>query len=177
MACGLFVPNGCASLEAQVADRIVHGTGTIKLSEPVGIYKLILWSDGFDPLGTKRNRGSAWVLYATVGLPLGPHHNRNTFLVAIGSTNKTHDAVFAKVATDLSSINDASMPLKVYDSLIGHQHAAFIQCYAYLQDTPKKKSHCTGLNSYNSHRGIYFGYNFDLVAVQDRLPSCNSGEI
>lgn len=81
-------------------------SGSFASCHDVGMLKCVLWFDGFDPLGTKCNCGSTWVLFATVGQPFGPQHNSYMFLVGMGLANITHDEVFQKLGCELDSINN-----------------------------------------------------------------------
>ena len=138
---------------------------------PVRVYEIILWSDSFDPSTTKMNRGSVWVLMATIAPPHDDFHTaKNTYLIGIGSSSVSHDDVFQCLQKELSNIN-SSTPIWSYDAQLGSIARSHLLPYVFLQDTPEKTS-SNFVTNFRGNSTILFGYLGDLPARQQRLPSC-----
>jgi hypothetical protein len=139
----------------------------------VSLFKAIFWTDDFDPRTTKNNRGSCWLLCATVGLPDGPHHNRNTFLIALGSSKIDHSEVYETLTKELNDINRNHTSLNLF---LKHQNIgvnAHVRPYCFLQDTPETTD-CNQTASWKSSHTVLSSYVVDINPLQSKLPSCQS---
>jgi hypothetical protein len=127
----------------------------------VSLFKAIFWTDDFDPRTTKNNRGSCWLLCATVGLPDGPHHNRNTFLIALGSAKIDHSEVYETLTKELNDINRNRTSLNLF---LKHQSIgikAHVCPYCFLQDTPETTD-CNQTASWKSSHTVLSSYIVDI---------------
>jgi hypothetical protein len=137
----------------------------------IALFKAIFWTDNFDFQTTKNNRGSCWLLCATVGLPEGPHHNCNTFLLALGSSKIDHSEVYDKLTSELNSINRNHIRLHLY---LQHQKIgiiAHVRPYCFLQDT-SETTNCNQTASWKSSHTVLYSFIIDINPLQTKLLSC-----
>ena len=73
---------------------------------------IVLWSDDMEPNSSKANRGSVWVLSATIATPHKILNSAiNTYVLAMGPKGIDHDFIFEKVSKDLKYLSSgAEMP-------------------------------------------------------------------
>ena len=137
---------------------------------PTYVLPIYLWRDGFDPFNVKRNKASAWSMFASIGTPqVAIHSTCNTYLSALGPSNISHNSVEQLLQSDLKILSSGK--LKVYD---GHSKTVvlvFAQIYSIQEDRPEKGSH-TYTAAGNSNYHARFGYSGNVLSVKDKLPSC-----
>lgn len=178
---------GCQGINAGGISK--HNVSSLSIPQQtsvtyvVGVYSIILWSDSFEAMATKQNRGSVWVLFASVATPSVSdseavssfNSGKNTVLVAIGPSGKdvSHDCVFRRLRDDLDKLFSPSDPFTSYSRFHQKEMRSLYSVYVYLQDTPER-TESNGLASWKSHNNILFGVLSPLVDNQDRLPSCEN---
>jgi hypothetical protein len=138
----------------------------------VGVYSIVIWSDSFEAASTKQNRGSVWVCFVSIATP-SPVFNsgRNTFLLGVGPSANSHDAVFRRLIEDLRIINQPGRPLSTLSRSLGVPVSVYVFPYVLLQDTPEKTS-SNGLASFTAKNAAYYGYIMDIDGKEGLLPSC-----
>ena len=136
------------------------------------ILPIYLWRDGFDPFNVKKNKASAWCMFASIGTPQSRIHSSiNTYLSALGPSSSSHGLVEKHLLEDLQLLSSGK--LKMYDGKSKTVVPIFAQVYSIQEDRPEKGSH-TYTAAGNSTYHARFGYAGDILSVKDRLPSCKS---
>jgi predicted RNA-binding Zn-ribbon protein involved in translation (DUF1610 family) len=136
--------------------------------------EVVIWSDGFDPSGTKKNRGSAHVIIMSFGTPQDDYHSGcNTYLVSLGPSNGDLSVVQEKVVEELISLARKSSDNAFFDASSNKELAVFFRVFCTLQDRPER---CSWLKlAYgNGKFAGRFGWAGDLSdkLVFEYLPSC-----
>jgi hypothetical protein len=136
--------------------------------------EVVIWSDGFDPSGTKNNRGSAHVIFMSFGTPQDDYHSGcNTYLVSLGPSNGNLSVVQEKVVEELTLFSSKSSGNVFYDASAKKELALFLRVFCTLQDRPER---CSWLKiAYgNGKFAGRFGWAGDLSdeSVFEYLPSC-----
>lgn len=149
----------------------------------VGIYFLTFWSDSFESLSSKQNRGSVWVLFVTIASPSSfpgssnctYNSGRNTFLVAVGPSGKgsSHDQVYRQLKVDMEVLQNHDKPFVSYSGYLRKECASVFSIYCWKQDTPER-TESNGLASWKSHANVIYGRVSDCRSEQVSLPSCES---
>jgi hypothetical protein len=112
-----------------------------------------------------------WPLGVTVGLPEGPHHNCNTFLLTLGSSKIDHSEAYDKLTSELNSINRNDIWLHLYLQQQKMGITAHVRPYCFLQDTPETTD-CNQTASWKSPHTILSSFIVDINPLQTKLPSC-----
>ena len=155
-------PRGREILAASMLAHNIH---------PTYILPIYLWRDGFDPFNVKKNKASAWCMFASIGTPQSTIHSTcNTYLSALGPSAASHQQVEELLCQDLCTLTSGE--LKVYDGASKTVVTVYAQLYSIQEDRPEKGSHtytAAGNSSYHAR----FGYAGNIHAIKDRLPSCS----
>jgi hypothetical protein len=136
--------------------------------------EVLIWSDGFDPSGTKNNRGSAHVIFMSFGTPQDDYHSGcNTYLVSLGPSNGNLSLVQEKLVEELISLSSKSSENLFFDASAKKELSIFLRVFCTLQDRPER---CSWLKiAYgNGKFAGRFGWAGDLSheSVFEHLPSC-----
>lgn len=136
---------------------------------------LLFWSDDVEPNRTKANRGSVWLLTATIATHLNNGHSlANTFPIAVGRKGDNHDAVIAKVEEEMKVLRSGSCPSFYIGKKKKKVKMAFEQ-FCFLQDQPERRDFNL-MRAGNGATTGRFGVSADHYALYRRnvLPSCRA---
>ena len=139
---------------------------------PIVILTFTEWSDGFEPAAAaKGNRGSVWIKTVTISILRGAKHSLvNTYAIAIGKTNVSHEEVERKFAKELESFR--SGPIRTfYHGGRKEDVIVRIELFASLMDQPKRRSN-NFLMLGGSTYGARWGYSSDYGSVAEKIPAC-----
>jgi hypothetical protein len=136
--------------------------------------EVVIWSDGFDPSGTKKNRGSAHVIFVSFGTPQDDYHSGcNTYLVSLGPSNGNLSVVQEMLVEELISLSRKCSENLFFDASANKEVVVFLRVFCTLQDRPER---CSWLKlAYgNGKFAGRFGWAGDISdkIVFDHLPSC-----
>jgi hypothetical protein len=136
--------------------------------------EIVIWSDGFDPsTGAKNNRGGVWCLFGSFCTPqCDAHSGCNTFLIAIGPSNVSHEEVEKKLCGELNQLVGTDSPFTTYHGRLQRIATLFLQIYVIIQDRPERSSSAR-ISSGNSLVTGRWGYAGMLMAIHHlMLQSC-----
>ena len=138
------------------------------------LYSYILfWSDDVEPNRTKANRGSVWLMTATIATHLkNGHCMEHTFPIAVGKKGDDHGSVVAAVERDMEQLRNGLCP----DFYIGRSRKKvklYFELFATLQDQPERRDFNCLRAGNGSHTGR-FGVSADHSAIYKAniLPAC-----
>jgi len=99
-----------------------------------------IWSDGFDPNSTRRNRGSAHIVLISIGAKQDHYHSGwNTYCVSIGPATGDISVVSARLASEMQELCDECLIENVYFDLnSGRELSIFLRVFGFLQDRPER---------------------------------------
>ena len=70
----------------------------------IAVSYVMLWSDDVEPNRSKNNRGSVWLLTATVATPMARSHCMdNTYPIAIGRKGDDHGLVMCRLEEEMDN--------------------------------------------------------------------------
>lgn len=170
------------NLDEMKLDEVYHSSVSVRAKEilqSTGIKSLssyiLFWSDDVEPNRIKSNRGSVWLLTATIATHLhNGHLLANTFPIAVGRKGDDHDPIVAKVEESMQELRGSRCP----PFYIGRQMKKVkivFETFCTLQDQPERRD----FNSMRAGNGATtgrFGVSADHSALYNKnvLPSCAS---
>jgi len=125
--------------------------------------EVTIWSDGFDPYTKKNNRGSAHVLFVSIGSCQHDYHSgRNTYPASLGPSDGDLSIILGKVSTELVELFDNSLCNNVFfDSVSKRELSVNLRVFTILQDRPERCSWLY-LTHGNGKYAARFGWSGDL---------------
>ena len=134
---------------------------------------LYIWSDDVEPNRSKGNRGSVWLLTATIATPeVHSHRMDNTYPIAIGKKNDNHEPVIQRLEEDMKSLRTGS----VDQFYVGKQQKKLdigFEIFAALQDQPERRSF-NGIRHGNGTYSARFGVSANHRELYPVLKSCKT---
>ena len=134
---------------------------------------IYIWSDDVEPNRSKGNRGSVWLLTATIATPKDHSHRMdNTYPIAIGRKNDNHEPVIQRLEEDMKSLRTGC----VDPFYVGKQQKKLdigFEIFAALQDQPERRSF-NGLRHGNGTYSARFGVSANHRALYPVLKSCTA---
>ena len=134
---------------------------------------ILIWSDDVEPNRTKSNRGSVWLMTATIATHLrNGHCMDNTFPLAVGKKGDDHGPVVAKVERDLQMLR-SGLCAPFYVGRQQKKAKLVFELFATLQDQPERRDFNCMRAGNGSHTGR-FGVSADHLAIYKAnvLPLC-----
>lgn len=151
------------------ARNILSQTG-----QPVSSY-IMFWSDDVEPNRIKSNRGSVWLLTATIATHRENAHSLgNTFPIAVGKKGADHHPIIAKVEEEMKLLRTGNAP-PFYIGTERKKVSMAFETFCTLQDQPERRD----FNSVRAGNGATtgrFGVSADHNALYIRnvLPACKT---
>ena len=140
-----IIPN--ALREGAVKQSVDHSSTSVRAQEIIHQQRpanamasyVLMWSDDVEPNRTKANRGSVWLMTATIATRLENGHSMaHTFPIAVGKKGENHNPVIAKVEELLQELRTGSCG----DFYLGTQNkkaSMTFELFATLQDQPERR--------------------------------------
>ena len=126
----------------------------VRLNSPntaIAVSYVMLWSDDVEPNRSKNNRGSVWLLTATVATPMARSHCMdNTYPIAIGRKGDDHGPVIRRLEEEMDQLRKGSCA----PFYVGKKQQTLkigFEIFATLQDQPERR----GFNSLRLGNGKY----------------------
>ncbi len=160
------VDHACISERAR---NILSQTG-----QPLSSY-IMFWSDDVEPNRIKSNRGSIWLLTATIATHRENAHSMgNTFPIAVGKKGSNHDPIISKVEKEMELLRTGAAP-PFYIGPERKKVSIAFETFCTLQDQPERRE----FNSMRAGNGATtgrFGVSADHNALYSRnvLPACKT---
>ena len=170
-------PRGIELISFRLADKCSKVSSSDRSNLPMNEFptEVTIWSDGFDPSEKKNNRGSAHVIFVSIGSLQDEYHSgRNTYPVSLGPADGDLSVVAEKVAEELAELFVQSSSLNVFfEANSQKEMAVFLRVFCFLQDRPER-CHWLCLAHGNGKFGARFGWAGDLTQEIPLiyLPSC-----
>lgn len=136
---------------------------------------IMIWSDDVEPNRTKSNRGSIWLLTATIGTPQELSHSMaHTYPIAVGKKNTDHGPIVLNLERDLNILRLG----KAKPFYIGkRQQTARIkfEMFAAVQDQPERRDF-NSMRAGNGTHSARFGVSADHISIYNhgKLASCTN---
>jgi hypothetical protein len=164
------VPATVRSLaESKQASKILRAAYSVVDGSVLPLW-IVLWSDDFEPNTLLQNRGSVWVLTATICTPNESSNSAsNTYVLAIGPKGDDHNFVFTMVALELKFLSSGGA--QFYHANVKGMINVYGEVIAYLMDSPERRGTnklMLGTGTY-THLWLHAG---DFTGVERVLPSC-----
>ena len=132
---------------------------------------ILLWNDDVEPNRTKANRGSIWLMTATIATcPDNGHSMAHTYPIAVGKKGDDHDPVLNRLEQSLEQLRSGG------DYYIGDQNKKAritFEVFATLQDQPERRDfNCmrAGNGTHTARFGVSADHGF--LYREAILPSC-----
>ena len=132
------------------------------------------WSDDFEPSNVKQNRNSLWVLTCTISPPKHrTHTSENTYIVAMGPKNASHEVVWRRLQQDLKHLSGSFSGKRpsFYHSGLKKNILVHAEIHCILQDSPERRS-CNYVSAGNGQFTALWGRSINLLAIAGVVPSC-----
>lgn len=99
---------------------------------------VILWSDDVEPNRTKSNRGSIWLLTATIATrDYNGHSMLHTYPIAVAKKNHDHEPVIEKIEKDMEKLRSGN--LEFYIGKRRKMARIQFEMFAAIQDQPERR--------------------------------------
>ena len=131
---------------------------------------LVVWSDDYEPNGTKQSRGSVWILTLSVSPPKEGSGLDNSVVISIGHKSWSHMKLYERFWNDMDHLKNKCE--KFYHGGI-KQTVAVVATHAMtLRDTPERRS-ANGVVGGGGTFGLVMDQVVEVSSCQLILPSCN----
>ena len=132
------------------------------------------WSDGFEPhISIKANRGSVWVKTVTISpMPGNIHSLSNTYPIAIGKGEVSHEEVERRFAEELSKLRSGGDRV-FYHGGLRENVLVHLDLFVSLMDQPERRSAnyiMLGTSTFTAR----WGHAGDFTAMASGIPACAS---
>ena len=134
---------------------------------------IVIWSDDMEPNTslTKSNRGSVWVLSATIcPCRRNAQSIANTYVLALGPKKGEHHGEIERlVSEDLVELQTGQA--RFFSAKTGDTRKVYAEIFATLQDSPERRSRL-GISLGTANHSALFGTAFNAASVAEKLVPC-----
>lgn len=135
---------------------------------------LTIWSDDVEPNRTKSNRGSIWLLTATIATRVDNSHSMaHTYPLAIARKNEDHQPVILKLVEEMEQLRAGDIPFYIGEKK--RRVNILFDIFANIQDQPERRD----FNCMRAGNGLHSGRfgisaNHSAIYKNGKLVACEA---